>query len=1630
MKKQIKKTTRRITKKMPRKREMRRRWIASVLTIAIIAAELIRSVGPTPALAASSWKPALLVNTEAFQIIDDNDSTANIVLKFGETINKSLSYERTLTRFKFDDDLYVTGNTEATGILSGATLYGTKSLRSSGSLVFEGAASGSSLYLGQKLEGAGLTNCLGSNKLLWNSTTGRFSCAADETGGTGGVLRIGDDRYVNDNGDTMTGTLNIDILNGTRASRGLNAINTASGANVHGEKSLTSSGSLSVDGTMSGNSLTVSGGADFDGTLIFGDLISDTVTVNAGSWNFVNATNFATSNAANALSIDTDTFSVDALNNRIGIRTTTPDNPLEVVGTISGSFVRVTQTLSASGAAVFEGSLTGATLAGFGLTNCQGSNKLLWNSSTGKFSCAADEGGTGGGISMTTADARYIKQQGGTMTGTLNIDVTTSDLVKTSSGRSVVTDFAYDASATFLNVVSANDALTIADGGVPNGGLGTLTSPSNPSITTQAAVGAGGMTIIRDDGQYIIIHGNTLATASRWDGNTSGAMSASATNPVNSGTVGAGAIALRRPDGRYLVMHGASAATSALFDPNGITATAAGPAITSCTATTGTNAFLLGSGTYVIMCGGSGNWGVYNPTTNVYTPGTALGVNFGAGAHALQREDGTFLVFSGGNTSTHWIYNSNTNAWKQTPIATNAPTITTGAFSIRRTDGRYLVVGGAQNASTIYDPSSTTANWAGTFTAQSGAGQGPTVALGDGAGAIRRQDGKYFLVIGAGSTATNIIDPGANGGGAGQFIAGPSLAVAPGAGSHMFMWRDGKVQIMRGGATTTTDTYDTGYVIGGPSTSTGSVYTSECMVAPALSTGSRLNFTVNAEDTIKFEVRTGNGSCSSSYKYIRNSGDQISPGSNHNRVQVRVTFQRGLPKFADQEWGLRRGLSQTQYRRIYRDPTVYDFSVNNTTALHRTQFDFGNSVDPSGPINVNIANNKDKNLQIALALSTGYGTTFNATNGYLYTGAFVSHSVLPTTAGQGTIVLKRPDGKFVLIGGIAAPNSNIYDPSLQLFTSNSAVPNGRTGSGALAFKRPDGKFVIVHGAGSKETDIYDPVANTFTAGPYMLEPVGEGALPLPLPNGRVLVLHGGFKKTSTLYDPFSNTASSGAMMTVLVGRGSIGIPRPDGTWLVIPGTSTQTCTPQTATALFNPYNMQFIRNTAAPVVTGTGPGAHAFERSDGQWVIIKGGATALSCAAITTINVYNPFTNRMWASAAAATTPGRGGYAMPRPDGSFAIVQGGNVTTSSIYYEKSGTFVTDSAGAPGGLMVAGPALLSATGTGGVAFQRDDGQYVIISGATNAAPTGTTTAQLFDAGWVSNGYYRSEALNIPDMDSSSTLSWKAVPSHLGISAEVRTATGVIQLQKASSRDITAPGTSLGATTGEKWLQVAFNFKRTFPSYGTIWTDVWYNGGTANNITQRQIAMPTVTEYSVGKDKDLVHMKADKISIFRVSSNGDIFSGVKGAVQTGGADLAERYTSPDALEPGEVVTIDYTSMHGVRRSTYAYQADVLGVVSSNPGFVAGAFTKDSYPVALIGRVPVKISTENGPVVTGDRLVSSSIPGVAAKAAKAGRTIGIALETLDATRLTPCEKDKKKLCGTVMMFINLSDYQGPVK
>lgn len=136
-------------------------------------------------------------------------------------------------------------------------------LKTDGSFAAQQSLSGSSFF------GAGLGDCNNqtTSKLIYNASTGKFACATDQTGGgtsggsgwsnTGSLQSAFDTRFVNQHGDTMTGTLTI------RSASGTTAVN------------------LNVAGTMSGRGLQITGtGAN---SLLYTNIGAGKVVVGSGS---------------------------------------------------------------------------------------------------------------------------------------------------------------------------------------------------------------------------------------------------------------------------------------------------------------------------------------------------------------------------------------------------------------------------------------------------------------------------------------------------------------------------------------------------------------------------------------------------------------------------------------------------------------------------------------------------------------------------------------------------------------------------------------------------------------------------------------------------------------------------------------------------------------------------------------------------------------------------------------------------------------------------------------------------------------------------------------------------------------------------------------------------------------------------------------------------------------------------------------------------------------------------------------------------------------------------------------------------------------------------------------------------
>jgi hypothetical protein len=141
----------------------------------------------------------------------------------------------------------------------------------------------------------------------------------------------------------------------------------------------------------------------------------------------------------------------------------------------------------------------------------------------------------------------------------------------------------------------------------------------------------------------------------------------------------------------------------------------------------------------------------------------------------------------------------------------------------------------------------------------------------------------------------------------------------------------------------------------------------------------------------------------------------------------------------------------------------------------------------------------------------------------------------------------------------------------------------------------------------------------------------------------------------------------------------------------------------------------------------------------------------------------------------------------------------------------------------------------------------------------------------------------------------------------------------------------------------------------------------------------------------------------------------------------ADYAEQFPVDEGVEFGDVVvtgvelieTTDGNRITKLVKSASPYQMNIIGVVSNNySDFTSAGYNvgqeDNPMPVALNGRVPVKVTDENGLVQPGDKLTASSLAGYAMRATGPGMIIGTALEPFDGT------------VGKVMVFMNVGWWQ----
>ncbi|MFI5253381.1 MAG: hypothetical protein ACHQQQ_13230 [Bacteroidota bacterium] len=139
------------------------------------------------------------------------------------------------------------------------------------------------------------------------------------------------------------------------------------------------------------------------------------------------------------------------------------------------------------------------------------------------------------------------------------------------------------------------------------------------------------------------------------------------------------------------------------------------------------------------------------------------------------------------------------------------------------------------------------------------------------------------------------------------------------------------------------------------------------------------------------------------------------------------------------------------------------------------------------------------------------------------------------------------------------------------------------------------------------------------------------------------------------------------------------------------------------------------------------------------------------------------------------------------------------------------------------------------------------------------------------------------------------------------------------------------------------------------------------------------------------------------LMRLGNQGDLI--VTGSIETmksltidGGMDLAEPFTmSTEKLPEGTIVIIDDKNPGKLKRSEFAYDTRVAGIISGANGIKPGISLRQDgvvdggQNVALSGRVYLYANASNGAIKPGDLLTTSDTPGYAMKVTDHDRAKG---------------------------------------
>lgn len=201
--------------------------------------------------------------------------------------------------------------------------------------------------------------------------------------------------------------------------------------------------------------------------------------------------------------------------------------------------------------------------------------------------------------------------------------------------------------------------------------------------------------------------------------------------------------------------------------------------------------------------------------------------------------------------------------------------------------------------------------------------------------------------------------------------------------------------------------------------------------------------------------------------------------------------------------------------------------------------------------------------------------------------------------------------------------------------------------------------------------------------------------------------------------------------------------------------------------------------------------------------------------------------------------------------------------------------------------------------------------------------------------------------------------------------------------------TSPGTRLDVVSGgiaalfrKGSTSATSTFAATqMENFSTIGESAWMRNSSSSNIS------PVL---KLNRHPSSTGSFIDGINWDGVNAAARVFHITGAGTYVAGSDFAETFAVEDEqCEPGDVVVLAGTGGRVIRKSRKPNDPRLVGVYSTRPGILGadkGGETRidpGEIPVAITGIVPVRVTTENGPIAPGDLLTTSSTPGYAMKA-----------------------------------------------